>query len=411
MSALCNMFRSAPICLRWLLLLFAFLGGGMVAQAESLRVMTYNIWVGGRAGGYPLADTAAVIAAANPDIVGLQEQSGAARQLAEILEMNVHVTNNDIAYLTRFPIEGTSADGIRVRTGLDSHANVFNIHYAAYPYGPYDLRDDPSLTEASLVATAVATRGAATTNTLAAMQIALESGEPTFLLGDFNEPSHLDWTNEAADAGLHFGATVAWPTSQSIVDAGLTDSFRAVWPDEVSRPAETWTPGYPAPNLSADEVHDRIDLIYHAGDGVAALQAEVVGESLAHADIVVAPYPSDHRAVVVTFEVPTAGPLPLLGDVNLDGAVNAADASLIQQHWLQRFDEGNVISYQAGDLNRDGVVDLFDVNLFQTGLVTYNNTTGGVTVPEPAGWSVMLMAWLTVCVARGVRRRRHVIWN
>ena len=73
------------------------------------------------------------------------------------------------------------------------------------------------------------------------------SGQPVFLIGDFNEPSHLDWTQAAANAGLHFGKKVDWPTSRAVTNAGLTDSFRQLRPDEINDRGKTWTPGSPAP--------------------------------------------------------------------------------------------------------------------------------------------------------------------
>ena len=46
------------------------------AAAETIRVMTFNIWGDGRSGQQPLTQTAAAIRAAKPDIVGLQELNG-----------------------------------------------------------------------------------------------------------------------------------------------------------------------------------------------------------------------------------------------------------------------------------------------------------------------------------------------
>src|SRR5690606_37910376 len=117
--------------------------------------------------------------------------------------------------------------------------------------------------------------------------------------GDFNEPSHLDWTAQAAEAELNFRAVVLWPTSRAVADAGLKDSYRAAHPDPVAMRGLTWTP-LPAPG----EVHDRIDLLYHAGTGVEVVTAEVVGEHPELADIVVQPYPSDHRGVVASYQIP-----------------------------------------------------------------------------------------------------------
>ena len=46
-----------------------------------------------------------------------------------------------------------------------------------------------------------------------------------------------------------------------------------------------------------------IDYVYFKGKGVEVTDAKIVGEDKEHADIVVSPYPSDHRAVVATFTV------------------------------------------------------------------------------------------------------------
>jgi endonuclease/exonuclease/phosphatase (EEP) superfamily protein YafD len=47
--------------------------------------------------------------------------------------------------------------------------------------------------------------------------------------------------------------------------------------------------------------HDRIDFVYFKGRGVTVTDVKVIGENDENAEIVVAPYPSDHRAVVATF--------------------------------------------------------------------------------------------------------------
>ena len=52
-----------------------------------------------------------------------------------------------------------------------------------------------------------------------------------------------------------------------------------------------------------DHHHMRIDYVYFRGEGVLVTDAKVTGESKENADIVVSPYPSDHRAVVATFSL------------------------------------------------------------------------------------------------------------
>jgi hypothetical protein len=258
------------------------------------------------------------------------------------------------------------------------------------------------LTEAELIATAEETRGASHQAVLAGIQTFLDDGSPTFLVGDFNEPSHLDWTTEAAVAGLHFSRSVQWPTSLATVTAGLTDSYRAVRPDEVADPGETWTP-----RPGANEVHDRIDLVYHAGTDVTVTNVAIVGEDSRLADIVVTPYPSDHRAVVATYDIPIDYPLPILGDVNIDGKVDQLDANIIQSNWLAEFAEPGVDSYLAGDLSRDARVDLQDVNLFQLGLQRYQS--GGGTSPEPSALVLGLVGLASLASGRGSRDRPRTL--
>ena len=49
--------------------------------------------------------------------------------------------------------------------------------------------------------------------------------------------------------------------------------------------------------------HDRIDFVYFMGMGLEVKEVMIVGENEENADIVVTPYPSDHRAVVASFRI------------------------------------------------------------------------------------------------------------
>jgi hypothetical protein len=93
---------------------------------------------------------------------------------------------------------------------------------------------------------------------------------------------------------------VDWPVTMAMESAGFVDTFRAAQPDAVADPGRTWTYGYPYPRLNENEVIDRIDYVFAAGD-VVTLASEVIGEpATPDVDIAVSPYPSDHRAVVST---------------------------------------------------------------------------------------------------------------
>jgi len=126
----------------------------------------------------------------------------------------------------------------------------------------------------------------------------IDKNIPVFVVGDFNEPSHLDWTEAAAKAGRH-PMKVGFPTSKVFAKAGFTDAYRTIYPDEMAKPGFTWSPAYKDDDPRSHP--DRIDFVYFRGNGLQVTDAKVIGENKANADIVVAPYPSDHRAVVATF--------------------------------------------------------------------------------------------------------------
>src|SRR5690606_14132133 len=114
-------------------------------------------------------------------------------------------------------------------------------------------------------------RGAEMAHLLMDMAPALRGNEKIIITGDFNEPSHLDWTPEAVQAKL-IPISVGWPQSRALVDSGLSDAYRQIHPDPVSKPGYTWTP-----TPAKRDVLDRIDFVYHSR--LRPVQGFVVGES------------------------------------------------------------------------------------------------------------------------------------
>jgi endonuclease/exonuclease/phosphatase family metal-dependent hydrolase len=215
--------------------------------------------------------------------------------------------------ITRFPIIDTSGGGALIEITPEQSAWVFNVHFTAYPYQPYDLRDGTlAQNEAAVIAAAESVRGGQADSLVTAITNsgAMAAGIPVFVTGDFNEPSHLDWTQEAADATARpYDLKVEYPASKKMTDLGLADAFRTIWPDELTRTGYTWTPGTPPPSVGVNEVHDRIDFVYYWGTGVTAIAAVTVGidDTNPNTDIAITAYPSDHRAVLGTFALPEAG--------------------------------------------------------------------------------------------------------
>lgn len=276
------------------------------SEANTIRVMTFNIWGDGKSGKKPLSQTAKVIRMANADVVGLQEIHKNAKPLADMLGWSHVQQRRGVAVLSRFEIVGTTEErlGVKIRTDSGQVIFVFNMHLMHAPYQPYQLlgipyHNAPFLkTAEEAVAAARKARGGAVRSLLKEINGIQNKTVPVFITGDFNEPSHLDWTQTAASRGRH-PIEVAYPTSSELASAGFVDVYRAVHPDEIKKPGYTWTPRTEPTNPR--DHHDRIDFVLCSQHSLKIEDAEVVGENQENADIVVDPYPSDHRAVVATF--------------------------------------------------------------------------------------------------------------
>jgi endonuclease/exonuclease/phosphatase family metal-dependent hydrolase len=293
-----------------------------VVGAAELSVVTFNVWGAGSNEGKSIAETVAVLKVLNADVLALQEtrsesdvciaedcdpsRASVASDLGEALGYFVfeQTAENDAlwanAVLSRHPIVGALPQELGAIIDVDGEEiAVFNVHLTDYPYQPYQLTgiaygSAPFLnSEEAAVASAERARGAVVDNLLEA---ASDVGDRlTFICGDFNEPSHLDWTENAVHVG-RIPLAVSFPTSKKLEKAGFEDAYRSSRTGEISHPGLTWTPT--ASLEDEKEHHDRIDFVYVKGHK-EIISADIAGEAERAADIVVAPWPSDHRAVKV----------------------------------------------------------------------------------------------------------------
>jgi len=123
---------------------------------------------------------------------------------------------------------------------------------------------------------------------------------PVLIGGDWNCPSHLDWTEEAAEKLPHRRA-LPLPVSTAVGKAGFVDTFRMLYADPVAKPGITWSPLY------RSGPQDRIDRLYlknpEKGKGLTPVKAEVMpnqleDDSIPHEKRI---FPSDHGALSVQF--------------------------------------------------------------------------------------------------------------
>jgi endonuclease/exonuclease/phosphatase family metal-dependent hydrolase len=258
--------------------------------------MLFNIEYGG--GLVDFSKTVEAIERAAPDVVLIEEAWGQIPRLAQALGWSEYDVRHQV--LARRPLlDPMAGDGrfLYAELGAGCVVALANVHLPSDPEPPDRMAD------AAVVAAAmdVERRGRlrALAPTLDALRPLLAAGQPAILGGDFNAPSHLDDPRP-------------WPVSQAIAQAGLRDVWREAHPNPASRPGYTWWAARPRVdgwNPSPEARQTRIDQI-HAGGAVRVKDARIVGEAGREGvDIAVAPWPSDHRAVLATLEIkPAATP-------------------------------------------------------------------------------------------------------
>jgi len=129
--------------------------------------------------------------------------------------------------------------------------------------------------------------------------------DAVFITGDFNEPSHRDWTARAVAVGRQ-PFVVAYPSTRRLEEAGFIDAYRHFFKDEIASPGFTWTPTTSAGD--PDDHHDRIDYVFVRATRLTVESSVVVGEESDASDIGMSPWPSDHRAVVTTVILRSTSP-------------------------------------------------------------------------------------------------------
>ena len=305
-----------------------------------IKVMTFNILQGGgeaknvgfdnsKFDGTRIDEIAAVFKQVDADIVGVQEDL---RSNALLFELGDGWNRVGSVY-SRFALTKVSVAPyltvVSAKLNSGKSITIVNCHW--FPprggYGPdviqneikKDPKINPSVLEQIAIKKCAVPDGARGYDaTIKAFKTAIVKNECVILMGDFNEPSHLDWTSKYARHGIDpwvdnptsvpLRCSIQWPGSVALEQLGLIDAYRAVHPDETKKPGFTWTPAYPEKTPGrrpySDQVLERIDRIYFSGKPLRATKAAVVGEESEFSDIVFRQkWPSDHRAVLTVFEI------------------------------------------------------------------------------------------------------------
>lgn len=319
-------------------------------QEKEIKLLQLNIWQEGTMvpGGYEaLADE---LARADADFVMLSEVRNykgtrfCDRIVASLKERGktyYSFYSYDSGLLSKYPIVDSAVifpengdhgsiykltadwEGKRVCV-YTAHLDYRNCAY--YRVRGYDgstwEKMEPDTVVASLLADNVASqRDDAIRQFIADAEKEAAQGHLVFIGGDFNEPSHLDWTETTKDSADHRGVVIPWTVSTMLTQAGYKDTYREIYPDPVKNPGYTYPADSKETEVSrltwtpdADE-RERIDFIYYYPQkGLKLLQADVFGPrgSIRNSmrvrenteDVFIEPlgvWPTDHKGVLVRF--------------------------------------------------------------------------------------------------------------
>ncbi|KHN93743.1 exonuclease III [Metarhizium album ARSEF 1941] len=296
------------------------------SNTDKIKVLTFNLWDGGRNVNDYHRKQVKFLAELDADIVCLQEcyfQDGL--RLAKALGWNAR-QGRDVATLSRYPIVHAYRDletGVMVRIAVEGDSGqviVTNLHFNPYPYGPYEV----CYTNSSTAYVRMREEMSRRTQGIMEFQLRLRKYRfklretlkiPHILAGSFNQPSHRDWGKRGRRLHCihkqgYFMAKSKFPWSISMRNTqeifyGDTwkDSYRQAHLHPAKFPGNTWSPTHWR-HGDRLEPHDRIDYIYHRHMKTVNSQTIVVGKPKRepyHRDN---EWTSDHAAVMSTLELP-----------------------------------------------------------------------------------------------------------
>lgn len=290
---------SRPLSNMEIISLYNFHGNKRVTVPEmddELKVMTWNIWNGGiHEGKYVgLKRIADIIKETGSDIVMLQEVYGAGAKIADELGFFMYKRSNNLCILSRYPISEShnlyrpeNFGCIEIQLNEEDKVIACPVWLHHLP----DIRayvKSGGTVEDSIISREEQTRGKEARFILTELKnLMLRSDNiPVLIGGGFNSGSHLDWTE--ANRDNNFGLAVEYPVSKLMHNAGFTDSFREIYPDETKQLGRTWSPRH------KNTIQDRIDYIYYHGDNLLPVNSFIVDQYKLG-------FPSDHAALVSVF--------------------------------------------------------------------------------------------------------------
>lgn len=194
----------------------------------------------------------------------------------------------DVEFETDRDLIGRSHGSVKLTTASGGSLWVYNVHLNWEAQPQIALHHSGGVITPDMIATEWQNRGLETMTLINSSSRKLNDSNGVILMGDFNTMSHLDLPQSNK-------AQLAWPISSALQQAGFVDAYRTVHPNPVKSPGLTWYVPLPKYNMSK-EIHGRLDYVFINGPKVQVLDAKVIYRP---------PWPSDHKALLVTVQLNT----------------------------------------------------------------------------------------------------------
>ncbi|HEX5018546.1 MAG TPA: endonuclease/exonuclease/phosphatase family protein [Actinomycetes bacterium] len=280
-----------------------------------LRLLQLNIEYGGT--GVDFDKVVEAIEVSGATVAALQEGCGSMPRIADALDWPY--VDNRTQVVSQVPLldPPAASDGVVfVELEPGRVLAIVNVHPPSRGYGPFRVADEPVK---RVDRRERRVRLSHVQPSLDAARALMDDRVPVILLGDFNAPSHRDWTDATVGSRPHVVRAFKWPTSVAAEETGLVDAYRAVYPDPVTHPGLTWPAERPfvkGYNPAADgHAEDRIDFMYVSPD-INVEDMRIMGESESpYSDLSITPWPTDHRGLLAELRLEPA-PAPALVSVS-----------------------------------------------------------------------------------------------
>lgn len=288
---------------------------------DEFTVLQINLWHGANSLDNGFDKMIRTILDANPDFVGAQEvdTNNAATEIGKALGWCYIQLSFSTGIFTRYSCDekdstlsysGSFVADLNPGTPKEPRKVYFrSLHLEYKPYGPYgfcyDKKNNKQVIEKFEEKSG---RGKQIREVISRMSDAIKKAkrgeQPVVLTGDFNAPSHLDYTKSQEEE--HCGAyDTKWPSSVEPEKAGLVDAYRSVHQTVDNKKDYTWSPIYTTHDEDDDyanyknekEPRDRIDFIYTLGLKVKSVVNLFTGYPHDHKHPEQNEWPSDHKAV------------------------------------------------------------------------------------------------------------------